>query len=203
MHSWHRLLIWYFMHRQLSIMNKIRYIIEKYPVTRGILTYSVLFPASNTTQQLMDRKKEKLNGWETLRFGIFGALILAPSLYCWVRLANVIVKGSTLKHAVIKAYIEQFTWAPIAYTEFYLCINLMEGKTLNECLQECRTKIPPTWKIGFCVWPVIQTVNFWVIPLKHRVSFVGFFSYIWNTFLSYMHHYKVEGSESSSFGETQ
>lgn len=93
------------MHRQLSIMNKIRYIIEKYPVTRGILTYSVLFPASNTTQQLMDRKKEKLNGWETLRFGIFGALILAPSLYCWVRLANVIVKGSTLKHAVIKVKI--------------------------------------------------------------------------------------------------
>lgn len=61
----------------------------------------------------------------------------------------------------------------------------------------------PTFQIGFCVWPVIQTVNFWVIPLKHRVSFVGFFSYIWNTFLSYMHHYKVEGSESSSFGETQ
>ncbi|XP_042870891.1 protein SYM1-like [Penaeus japonicus] len=189
------------MQKMPAIMNKLRVIVEKYPVTRGILTYSVLFPASNTTQQLMDPKREKYNGWETLRFGIFGALILAPSLYCWVRLANVIVKGSTLKHAVIKAYIEQFTWAPFAYTEFYLCINLMERKTLDECLHECRTKIPPTWKIGFCVWPVIQTVNFWIIPLKHRVSFVGFFSYVWNTFLSYMHHCKMGDSDGSKVGK--
>ncbi|XP_037789879.1 mpv17-like protein [Penaeus monodon] len=185
----------------IAIMNKLKHIIEKYPVTRGILTYSVLFPASNATQQLLDRRREQWSGREALRFGVFGALILAPSLYCWVRLAGVIVRGSTLRHAVIKAYIEQFTWAPFAYAEFYLCINFMEGKTLDECLHECRSKIPPTWKIGFCVWPVIQTVNFWVIPLKHRVSFVGFFSYIWNTFLSYMHHYKIERSEGSSCGE--
>lgn len=160
----------------------LRGIANKYPVTRGIATFSLLLPASNITQQLLDPHRKKYNPYETLRFGIFGGCILAPSLYCWITIANVIVQIKTLRGAILKAVIEQFTWAPFAYTQFYVCINLMEGKSWEECINQCRSKT------GIYVWPLIQTVNFWIIPMKHRVPFVAFFSYLWNTFLSYMHH---------------
>lgn len=170
-------------------------IVSKYPVTRGMATFSVLLPASNTTQQLLDPHRKKYDFRETLRFSVFGAFILAPSLYCWVRLANVIVKAETLKGAVLKAVIEQFTWAPVAYTQFYICMNLMEGKSWEECIHQCKSKIPQTWKTGACVWPIVQTVNFWIVPMKNRVVFVSIFSYLWNTFLSYMHHKQVASAE--------
>lgn len=84
-----------------SIMSVWR-AITRYPVTRGMATYALLMPASNTTQQLLDPNRKKYDLKETLRFGVFGAFILAPSLYCWVRLANMIVKTETLKGAIIK-----------------------------------------------------------------------------------------------------
>ncbi|XP_071526001.1 mitochondrial inner membrane protein Mpv17-like [Panulirus ornatus] len=171
-----------------SLLKGIKVMMQRYPVVRGMLSYSLLLPASNTTQQLLDPQRKKYDPWETFRFGIYGSFLLAPTLYCWVRLANIIVKANSLKGAIIKAYIEQFTWAPFAYVQFFICINLMERKPWEECLHQCRTKILDTWKVGFCIWPVVQTVNFWIIPMKNRVSFVAFFSYLWNTFLSFMHH---------------
>ncbi|KAK8407300.1 hypothetical protein O3P69_002095 [Scylla paramamosain] len=180
------------MSRMVGILKAIA---NRYPVTRGIATYSLLLPASNITQQLLDPHRKKYDPYETLHFGVFGACILAPSLYCWVCMANVIVRVETLKGAVLKAIIEQFTWAPFAYAQFYVCINLMEGKSWEECINQCRSKIPQTWKTGICIWPLIQTVNFWIIPMKHRVSFVAFFSYLWNTFLSYMHHKLVAAKD--------
>ncbi|KAG0719611.1 PXMP2/4 family protein 4 [Chionoecetes opilio] len=121
-------------------------IANKYPVTRGMATYALLLPASNTTQQLLDPHRKKYNPRETLHFGVFGAFILAPTLYGWVRLANVIIKAETLRGAVLKAIIEQFTFAPVAYTQFYMCMNLMEGRSLQECIHQCQSKIPQTWK---------------------------------------------------------
>lgn len=83
-------------------VGMLRGIAHKYPVTRGIATFSLLLPASNITQQLLDPHRKKYNPYETLRFGIFGGCILAPSLYCWITIANVIVKIKTLRGAVLK-----------------------------------------------------------------------------------------------------
>ena len=77
-------------------------IVNRYPVTRGTATFFLLLPASNTTQQLLDPNRKNYDPYETLRFGIYGGFILAPSLYGWIHLANVIVRVETLRGAILK-----------------------------------------------------------------------------------------------------
>lgn len=37
-----------------------------------------------------------------------------------------------------------------------------------------------------CVWPVLQTINFFFIPEHNRVVYVSCCSLIWTSFLAYM-----------------
>ncbi|RXG67955.1 Mpv17-like protein [Armadillidium vulgare] len=113
-------------------MNKIKKIFKAYPIMRGVVVYSVLSPTSNATQQFFDPQKDKINKLEVLRFGILGAFAVAPTLYGWLKLAGFIVRGNALKHCVLKAYVEQVIWAPYAYAQFYIGINLLEGKSMEE-----------------------------------------------------------------------
>ena len=87
------------------MINKVRKIIKRYPITRGILTYSVLYPCSNFTQQSLDPHREKINYNEVLRFAFFGSCVVAPTLYGWIKIASVLVKGNSLKHAISKVSI--------------------------------------------------------------------------------------------------
>ena len=89
--------------------------------------------------------------------------------------------------------------APLGLTMFVGSMGLMEGKSggeLSEKFQHMfwRTSLSPSipyhadmiaamvanWK----VWPIIQAVNFSVIPFQYRLPFQSTCSIGWNLFLS-------------------
>lgn len=42
------------------------------------------------------------------------------------------------------------------------------------------------FKMGVKFWPIVQTLNFALVPEKNRVVFVGLASFVWTTYLSFM-----------------
>lgn len=40
--------------------------------------------------------------------------------------------------------------------------------------------------MGICVWPILQTINFVLIPERNRVVYVSVCSLAWTSFLAYM-----------------
>ncbi|XP_045582166.1 PXMP2/4 family protein 4 isoform X2 [Procambarus clarkii] len=171
-----------------KLLKAIKRVGEHYPIVRGMATYSVLWPTSNLVQQSLDKTRDKYDLMESVRYLVFGTFATAPTVYAWVRLASIIVKGNTLKHAIYKAGLEQIVFAPAAQTQFYLGITLLEGRPWAECVQEWKEKLIPTWKVGVCIWPLVQTINFAYVAEKNRVVVVSVASFMWTIFLSYMHH---------------
>lgn len=43
-----------------------------------------------------------------------------------------------------------------------------------------------SFQVGVCVWPILQTINFFLIPEHNRVVYVSFCSLMWTSFLAYM-----------------
>ena len=83
-----------------TFFRGIRMVLNKYPVTRGMATYAILWPASNFVHQNMDKSLEKFNYVESFRFFTLGSLITAPTVYVWVKTVSKIVKGTKFRHAV-------------------------------------------------------------------------------------------------------
>jgi len=167
------------------IFVKFREISQKYPIVRGMASYSIIWPAANLMQQKI-MGKEEFNYVEALRFSLYGSLYVAPTLFCWLKSASFFWPKADLKSAITKALVEQVTYSPAAMCSFFFGMSLLELKPVSECIDEVKIKFWPTYKIGICIWPILQTINFVLIPERNRVVYVSVCSLVWTCFLAYM-----------------
>lgn len=93
---------------------------------------------------------------------------------------------TNFRSGITKAIVEQFSYGPAASVTFFYGMSLLEMKTHKEAVTEVKDKFYETWKVGVCVWPVVQTINFTFVPERNRVPFVSIASLMWTTFLAYM-----------------
>jgi len=164
---------------------------KKFPITKGMMAYAVLWPSSDLCRQLAvqgNQKDEKfqIDVPRLVRFSLFGSLWVAPSLYLWVRVSGKIITGSSLGAAALKAFIEQFTQGPFTIASFYFVMNILEGNGTAKATEEVKNKFLPTWKTAVTFWPFVQTVNYSIMPIHNRVVFSGMASFIWTIYLSFM-----------------
>lgn len=126
-----------------------------------------------------------------LRYGLYGAIFTAPTLYAWVRLTSRMWKPSTSKrttiiNAIKKSMVEQVTYGPAAMTCFFFGMELMESYSVEKAKHEVQVKFWQTYTTGLCFWPIFQTMNFAFVAEKNRVVAVSLASFLWTIYLSYM-----------------
>jgi len=83
------------------IFIKFREISQKYPIVRGMASYSIIWPAACLLQQKI-MGKEEFNYAEAVRFSLYGGFYVAPTLYCWLRCASYFWPKADLKSAITK-----------------------------------------------------------------------------------------------------
>jgi hypothetical protein len=69
-----------------TYLAKLNDFTKRYPLSRGMIAYSLTWPISNLCQQSIRGSKE----WdfaEALRFCLYGSCFVAPTLHGWLRLA--------------------------------------------------------------------------------------------------------------------
>ncbi|KOC63833.1 Mpv17-like protein [Habropoda laboriosa] len=177
------------------IFVKFRELSQKYPIVRGMASYSIIWPTGSLIQQKL-LGQDELNYLQALRFSLYGGFFVAPTLYCWLRSSSYFWPKSDLKSAITKALIEQVTYSPAAMCCFFFGMNLLEMKPIAECVEEVKRKFWPTYKVGVCVWPVLQTINFFLVPEHNRVVYVSFCSLIWTSFLAYMKALEAQNKQN-------
>ncbi|KAM7349919.1 mpv17-like protein isoform 2-T4 [Cochliomyia hominivorax] len=169
------------------IRTKWRVFISSHPLIRGSISYAILWPTGSFIQQTLEGKSLKTYDYmRMLRFSLFGSLYVAPTLYGWVKLTSAMWPHMSLKIGLLKASIEQISYGPFACASFFMGMSLLELKTFSEAIDETKEKFLPTFKVGIFIWPILQTINFSMIPEKNRLVFVSICSLMWTTFLAYM-----------------
>lgn len=83
------------------ILVKFREVTKKYPVMRGMASYTVIWPVASLIQQKITGK-EHLDYMQALRFSVYGGFFVAPTLYCWLKCAQHFWPRSDLKSAITK-----------------------------------------------------------------------------------------------------
>uniref|UniRef100_A0A1L8D9C2 Putative conserved plasma membrane protein n=1 Tax=Nyssomyia neivai TaxID=330878 RepID=A0A1L8D9C2_9DIPT len=176
-----------------TFFKKLKLVTSQYPILRGMIAYSVIWPTSSVIQQSIAGKR-----WDTydykkcLTFSLYGCFFVAPTLYMWVRFSSRLWPATNLRAGIKKALIEQVTYGPAAMVSFFFFMPLIEGRGVHQAIEEVYVKVPKAWRVAICYWPIFQTINFAYIPERNRVPFVGFGSLIWTVFLAYMNQYETE-----------
>ncbi|XP_018568056.1 mpv17-like protein isoform X1 [Anoplophora glabripennis] len=180
----------------VAVFSRLVAFTNRHPIIRGMISYGTIWPTSCIIQQTISGKTWENYDWmQALRFSLYGGFFTAPTLYAWIRLSTIMWPATNLRTSITKAVVEQMTYGPAALVCFFFGMSLMEGKTVNEAKVEMQTKFLPSYKVGICFWPVLQTINFCYIKEKNRVPFVSMCSLIWCCFLAYMHQLRIKNKE--------
>lgn len=95
----------------VAVLSKCIEFTSRHPILRGVLTYGALWPTSSIIQQTIAGKRWDDYDWmKALRFCIWGALFVAPTLYCWIRISNVLFPVNNLKSSIKKVSV-RFTYS--------------------------------------------------------------------------------------------
>ncbi|KAF9544790.1 hypothetical protein EC957_011694 [Mortierella hygrophila] len=92
----------------------------------------------------------------------------------------------TLKPAVKRVIADQILFAPIGLAMLFTGLTVLEGGSLQQIKDKLNNTFIPTLQANYLVWPMVQLVNFSVMPLQLRLPFVSVVGIAWNAYLSLM-----------------
>lgn len=76
-------------------------------------------------------------------------------------------------------------FAPPFSASIIFNLHLLQGLSVSESYQKLKSQFIGIYKRSVTYWPIVQLVNFYLVPLNLRVVVVQLAALLWNSFLSY------------------
>ncbi|KAA8645370.1 hypothetical protein EYZ11_000429 [Aspergillus tanneri] len=158
--------------------------LAKQPILTASVTSAILFGSGDVlAQQLVDRRGlEKHDMARTGRMALYGGAIFGPAATTWYGILqrHVVLKG-TKSTIVARVVADQCLFTPTHLTCFLTSMAIMEG---SDPVEKWRNSFFASYKANLAIWPLVQGVNFAIVPLEYRVLVVNLVSLGWNCLLS-------------------
>ncbi|XP_055491474.1 protein Mpv17 isoform X3 [Leucoraja erinacea] len=79
-----------------------------------------------------------------------------------------------------------FVLAPCFLAGFIVVTGFLGGLSLEKIYLKLEKNYTNALMSNYTIWPAAQLLNFYFIPLKHRLAVVQIVALVWNTYLSWM-----------------
>jgi hypothetical protein len=122
-----------------------------------------------------------------MNFMSYGFFANGPALhYTYSKLIPLFAPGNSMASLAKKLLFTQTLFSLVSISSFYIFTSQCEGKSLQGTKDELCQKLMPTMKTNLKVWPLLQLINFTMVPPQLQVFYVNFMQIWWNAYLSFM-----------------
>jgi protein Mpv17 len=80
--------------------------------------------------------------------------------------------------------VDQLIFCPIFTAVFFAYNGYLEGGCLDAVAYKFRNAYMPTLLANYKLWPFVQLLNFYLIPLPFRAPFVNLVALGWSAYMS-------------------
>jgi len=163
--------------------------LETRPLTTKAISSILIFALGDILCQKIEnniqkQNKKSLDFRRLIKQSSYG-LLAGPYLHLQFCLIIPYLFPATAKLHTIKSVLYALTISDSIYNcGFYVYCDALEGKFLQP--NSFFEKFIPTQILNFKIWPVLQYINFSVVPVKYRVLFDNTLSVFWNAYLSWV-----------------
>lgn len=82
--------------------------------------------------------------------------------------------------------VDQAFFAPSSLAVFFTVMGLAETGKWAAVKEKFHDAYKPALVANYTVWPLVQLVNFKLMPLQYRLPFVSTLGILWNAYLSWI-----------------
>lgn len=182
-----------------SVLNAYSDKLIRFPFATKIISSAVVGGTGDLLIQLLNQKKG-MGAFNFRRWLVFTAVAgfyIAPAIHLWFNYLGYLALPASLGKfgiAFVQMLLDQTFGAVIINAGFFYAFSLSDAlfppdlsklqSVLSEGTKAVRKNMWETLVANWYCWPVINFLNFLVIPLEYRVLFSNFAAVFWNMFLS-------------------
>ncbi len=172
---------------------------SRHPRLANTLTGSMIFGAGDFISQnlesvLTERKLVKIDQKRLLSVAALGACMNGLALYQWYYILDKFLGSSMKAGGVVlgKVACDQLVYAPFSISVFFF-MSSIDGNLSSEAsrsssttnfVNKLQSSFVSTYIADFCLWPMVNFINFRFIALHLRPTFVGIAQIGWQSYLS-------------------
>ncbi|KAI3640854.1 hypothetical protein MIR68_001732 [Amoeboaphelidium protococcarum] len=171
-------------------------VLQQYPYTTQMATAGVLFATGDVMAQkvynplLLGKPEQKYDYIRTLRMTAYGFFVAGPATFAWYRWLdrNVVMAGRNQSLVTAtRVALDQFAFAPCFLYIFFNYMAFTDKsayKTSDAASKAVSEQYPKALLANYQIWPFVQLINFYFVPLNYRLLLVNTVAIGWNGYLS-------------------
>nr|XP_022909419.1 protein Mpv17 isoform X2 [Onthophagus taurus] len=165
----------------MSAISKIK------PFLRPAIQTAILMSAGDIIAQTVIYKRSfnEIDLRRTRQFACLGFFLVGPSSIIWYTVLSKLVSAKDPKAALKKVFFDQCCFAPCSMVVCLFTLGLIQGKTVDDTIAGIKKNYFDILMTNYKLFPLVQLVNFYFVPLKHQVLLVQSVALIFNTYLSW------------------
>ncbi|KAG7280377.1 hypothetical protein CRUP_022205 [Coryphaenoides rupestris] len=162
-------------------------LMTKHPWSVQIVTAGSLVGVGDViSQQLIERTGlANHSGRRTARMMAIGFCFVGPVVGGWYKVLDKMLIGGSKSTAVKKMLVDQLAFAPCFLGAFLGLSGALNGLTMEQNNAKLRRDYGDALISNYYLWPPVQIVNFYCVPLHYRLAVVQIVAVVWNSYLSW------------------
>uniref|UniRef100_A0A0N5A2A0 Mitochondrial inner membrane protein Mpv17 n=1 Tax=Parastrongyloides trichosuri TaxID=131310 RepID=A0A0N5A2A0_PARTI len=179
------------------MLSKIKSFIDNHVLLTNMLLSGTLGVAGDGISQLA-LEKRKISDFDcsrSIRFFVVPCFYVAPVLVKFFPLLNK-VSGSDKTKPLKMIILEQLCFAPIFSSTVFISFRVSSGFSFTEGYESLKREFIEMYKTSLQLWPLIQLINYYIIPSHYRVFITQLAALGRNIFISYKLNKDVEKHNS-------
>lgn len=180
-----------------SMYKSYQNLLRRYPIGVQAVQTSVFTGVGDVIAQLVVEKREMkdFDVPRLLRFGAIGGIFIGPVLRTWFGFLDSNFKGRSAIIVVKKVALDQLCFVPIFLGSLVSIIGLANGKSVDQVKEKLQADYKDIMITNYKIWPLVQTLNFSVVPVNYQVPLVQTVAIGWNTYMSWKAHQPIKKKE--------
>lgn len=158
----------------------------KRPILTQCLTFGTLGVTGDVITQTLIEKQPVYNLKRTAKFGFLSLCYVGPAIALWLRfLERPFGARKLLLKPWQKVIIDQSFFNPQINLYALPILGVLAGHNWEKIKDTIKNNYVSIMKTSYSIWPAVQLINFYFVPILYRAVFVSTFLLIWNIYYTW------------------